>query len=545
MAGGEGAKERRRLKRQQGQARNNDNDSAIEYDPESSFSKSNKNDKTKTTTTTKISLQQRGGSHKKNRTVFKTKYSTTKNNYNNNNNKDADNDKQTKKKKKTNKPKKPKHLKRKLEQLGDDDLEQRQELEQKMAAWESKKEKFSFHKHTNNNNYKRTKTQPPSSPPRCGTSTNEDERGSNMKKELKNALEKAEEEEHVVAQRVDAASTGRDSTRNNEPKKKELQLKENVDDSDSDSDDDDDDNEEENQPEPRQRGRRRRGRKDTAKQIQESQDAEKTLEATAIFKQETSADSDDENTKKKRRRRKDASESDNRYCVGRKPVTDFVIGQTYSGKVVYVKPFGIFLDIGCHSDAFCHVSRLSDDYVESPEALYKEGETVQSIRIVEIDRKQKKITVSLQSHARIQDEQASMQARQQRKDARKNKNPNNNKNNNSSSSSSKKVINTNKFTSSLTGDYERQRDRARSTILPKNEENAHHFRQKQPKPSSLLNKKTASSPQTTTTLQHLQTDESTMTPAELKRARKLARRAARREQQRQGAETNSHSEPAQ
>lgn len=109
-----------------------------------------------------------------------------------------------------------------------------------------------------------------------------------------------------------------------------------------------------------------------------------------------------------------------RYCVGRKPVTDFVVGQKCSGKVVYVKPFGIFLDVGCHSDAFCHVSRLDDSYVEDPGGRFRPGDVVESVRVVEIDRSRKRITVSLQSDERIADERASIEAREERLSKRRN-----------------------------------------------------------------------------------------------------------------------------
>jgi predicted RNA-binding protein with RPS1 domain len=112
-----------------------------------------------------------------------------------------------------------------------------------------------------------------------------------------------------------------------------------------------------------------------------------------------------------------------RYCVGRKPVTDFVVGQSYSGTVVYVKPFGVFLDIGCHSDAFCHVSRLSDAFVDDPTSQFKPGDAVQAARVVEVDRRGKRITVSLQSEARAADERQSIDARQERLKKRHKKGP--------------------------------------------------------------------------------------------------------------------------
>lgn len=89
----------------------------------------------------------------------------------------------------------------------------------------------------------------------------------------------------------------------------------------------------------RQRGKRRRGRQDTSCLVEQAKQEDpklgnkKEVDEAPIIKAK-------------------------RYCIGRKPVTDFEIGKTYPGKIIYSKPYGIFIDIGCHSDAFCHVSRL-------------------------------------------------------------------------------------------------------------------------------------------------------------------------------------------
>lgn len=154
----------------------------------------------------------------------------------------------------------------------------------------------------------------------------------------------------------------------------------------------------------RQRGKRRRGRQDTSRVVEEKEQLQEQEEET-----KTDEVVDD----------KDPAVKAKRYCLGRKPVTDFKVGCTYSGKIVYAKPaLGVFIDIGCHSDAFCHVSRLADDYVADVEQWRAErdgGDTVEKARVVEIDRTRKRITVSLQSAARAEDEKMSMQARQERR----------------------------------------------------------------------------------------------------------------------------------
>ncbi|KAL3809106.1 hypothetical protein ACHAXA_003015, partial [Cyclostephanos tholiformis] len=86
-----------------------------------------------------------------------------------------------------------------------------------------------------------------------------------------------------------------------------------------------------------------------------------------------------------------------RRCIGRKPVTDFSIGNFYSGKIKYIKPkLGAFIDIGSHSDAFCHISCTSDAFVSSVTDILKVDDIV-DVRVIEVDRERKRITVSMRS----------------------------------------------------------------------------------------------------------------------------------------------------
>jgi predicted RNA-binding protein with RPS1 domain len=157
------------------------------------------------------------------------------------------------------------------------------------------------------------------------------------------------------------------------------------------TDNDDDGDDDDDPPQSlRQRGKRRRGKKDTEQHVHDEEEA-------------PAAPSRPSKTP--------------RRCHGRRPVTDFVVGRTYTGTVVSVKPYGVFFDLGCHSDAFCHVSRLCDDRVASPELLFPPGAVVDTVRVVELNRARKQITVSLQSAAMRERELASGAARQQRRRA--------------------------------------------------------------------------------------------------------------------------------
>ena len=102
-----------------------------------------------------------------------------------------------------------------------------------------------------------------------------------------------------------------------------------------------------------------------------------------------------------------------RRCIGRKPVTDFKVGSIHTGKIVYIKPtLGTFVDIGCHSDAFCHISQLqanSNNIRMDPTKTSKlnniiheanigsVGDVISNVRILDINRKKKQITVTMRN----------------------------------------------------------------------------------------------------------------------------------------------------
>ena len=405
--------------------------------------------------------------------------------------------------KKKNKVKKPKHLKRKLEQAAESDEQTKEQLQKELEDWERRKEIFSQQlKQPKRRRRGRQETSrapksftAQSSPMQDDTSAEPPAafpRNTAPPKKQDPPGSKVEEEEEA------GNSSSDESSLKAPPAKEAKQPETNIptaaktnsigsDESDSSSSDSDSDADDEEEPAARrQRGKRRRGRKDTAKKIEETREVEVAkAEHSNVSSASRSDKSPDENEA--------AAATKKRYCIGRKPVTDFTLGQTYSGKVVYVKPFGVFLDIGCHSDAFCHVSRLSDDYVESPDTLFKEGDAVEKVRVVEIDRKRKRITVSLQTEARIEDERASAEARKQRKESR----------------ASKKK--------SIPAKQPKTADRAHTV--------SHEEKQQPQQPNGFpVGKEISHQP----TMEAK--DPSQMTPAELKRARKLARRAARREQ---------------
>mmetsp|Transcript_4390 Transcript_4390/g.6823 ORF Transcript_4390/g.6823 Transcript_4390/m.6823 type:complete len:475 (-) Transcript_4390:8-1432(-) len=379
--------------------------------------------------------------------------------------------------------KKPKHLKRKLEQATDESTKHK--LEEELKQLKTRKELFSLQSKSHNPPKKlRMRKDEPSRQAEVSLSSGEHSH---------NSFEKERDSSHPSTQDKGVenikSNLAKEPTDNNlstplapstDQKIKERSnlssptkiLMSNDNDESSSSDD------EIEEPVKRQRGRRRRGRKDTDKRVKEleEQNCEKAIA-------ESMKNDEGDNTQIN----KLEESGQKRRCLGRKPVTDFKIGEKYSGEVVYIKPFGVFIDIMCHSEAFCHVSRVQDGYVNSPDEILTIGDKVVA-RIVEIDRKLKRITVSLQTDERIADELASVEAHKARLSKREKK-----KEKNSSIVSSQKMID--------------------------------------PLPSAPDTSTEESNTDNPVDSQgNYLKSESEMNPAELKRARKLARRAQRRAQ---------------
>ena len=407
------------------------------------------------------------------------------------------------------KVKKPKHLKRKLEALGGEDASggEKERLLKEMQTFQENKKKFQ-------KNSKQTTKQ--------DNTSKSNEKKQHKESESFPRRDDNDEEVNPFPRQEPERHNDPEVSTNVEHEQQQDSPNNKNDDGDDNDDDDDDSEATPKDASTRQRGKRRRGRKDTSQQVQEQQQEQTTTEqdvkgnSNQVDKDKDSAKpleslSSYANPNKKRQK---TQTNDNRYCKGRKPVTDFVLGQSYAGKVVYVKPFGIFLDIGCHSDAFCHVSRLQDDYVESAESLFQPGDMVQAARVIEINRARKRITVSLQSRAMREMELQSIEARKGRKEKREER------------------------TTSVGSGKSRKKaslfaDTVRSNVASNSEEEQTTVKETGRKDSLAVQIETknthACSEQTTTNHSTIPLKmESEMSPAEFKRARKLARRAARR-----------------
>ena len=60
------------------------------------------------------------------------------------------------------------------------------------------------------------------------------------------------------------------------------------------------------------------------------------------------------------------------------------VGKIYTGRVVSIKDFGAFVEIAPETDGLCHVSELSDHYVERVTDVVNVGDEVQ-VKVILID----------------------------------------------------------------------------------------------------------------------------------------------------------------
>ena len=84
------------------------------------------------------------------------------------------------------------------------------------------------------------------------------------------------------------------------------------------------------------------------------------------------------------------------FKEGVKEISDLQVGMQLEGIVTNVANFGAFVDIGVHQDGLVHISQLADRFVKDPKEIVKVGQVVK-VRVLEVDEKLKRISLSMKS----------------------------------------------------------------------------------------------------------------------------------------------------
>ena len=402
-------------------------------------------------------------------------------------------------KKRNNAKKKPKHLNRKMAQLSKSIVDGGGNIADLEAQMNKLKEQIEMMKSMKGDATESARSND-------GGKTVDDE-------ETKDILVESEDiNDENSASSSSSSCSDQDDSSSNKKAQTSTRSKDESSSSSSSSSDDDASDEEIKEENPRSRGKRRRGRREKAV-VEKKNEEVNSSESINIKPNECRTKDDVQDPTEEattQTKKKTSKKDDNRRCIGRKPVTDYSVGQKYSGKVKYIKStLGAFIDIGSHSDAFCHISCISDGYAENVEEVVNVGDDVEA-RVVEVNREKKRITVSLRSDEMAQIEQDKLAAKQ-KKFAPKNDKTSGHTRFDSNLDSDKKSSQT------RAGDLsEKQMNKEKGNHIGYDLFNAHSDQKKWEIGTSKASQASSSGPKT---------------GADLKRERKLARRAERRAQQ--------------
>ena len=75
---------------------------------------------------------------------------------------------------------------------------------------------------------------------------------------------------------------------------------------------------------------------------------------------------------------------------------DVEVGQVYTGKVVRLEKFGVFVDIGAERPGLVHISEMAHGYINKPEDVTSKGQEVE-VKVIGVNHSKKQIDLSMKA----------------------------------------------------------------------------------------------------------------------------------------------------
>jgi predicted RNA-binding protein with RPS1 domain len=91
------------------------------------------------------------------------------------------------------------------------------------------------------------------------------------------------------------------------------------------------------------------------------------------------------------------------------------VGGQVTGKIIKMETYGVFLEFGAERPGMIHVSELANGYVKSPEDVVQMGDTL-TAQIIKIDRKKKRIDLSVKALSEQEERQAARAMREEQQE---------------------------------------------------------------------------------------------------------------------------------
>lgn len=83
------------------------------------------------------------------------------------------------------------------------------------------------------------------------------------------------------------------------------------------------------------------------------------------------------------------------------------VGRIYTGKVVRIEKFGVFVDIGAGRPGLVHVSELTSGFVDAPDQVVEKDQEVQ-VKVISVNAQKSQINLSMKALASVVEQDPSL-----------------------------------------------------------------------------------------------------------------------------------------